>query len=352
MNRLFTQKERYVFERICSLRQAGMLQILQRFLRSNYNTVISTPSYIVALGDIPVGLVAHADTVFSQPPKQFFYDTDKNVIWSPDGMGADDRAGIFAIMKIINSGQHPHIIITTDEECGAIGASKLVNKIKTFPAPLKFLIQLDRRGDKDAVFYNCNNEEFEQFITAFDFVSEWGTFSDISILAPAWKIAAVNLSVGYYEEHSQAEHLYVNSLFDTIEKVQQILNTAIDDSIPTFDYVEKLHGFTWQDDGYTLHHTGWYKPITENEEHCQFCGAVDIKENLLPLHWHAATSPDMILYVCNECYAHLINEIEWCSKCGKGYFLNKKDLENMPTERNTWICKHCQEDKHSNDSVE
>lgn len=357
MGRLFTDKERRTFEQLCALRQNGVLQMMRQFLKSKYENVIATSSYIVAIGDIPVALVAHADTVFKSPPKEFYYDKDKNIMWSPDGLGADDRAGVFAIMKIVALGQRPHVIITTDEESGCIGANKLAGKMKTFPAPLKFMIQLDRRNDKDAVYYDCDNEEFEKFITPFGFETEWGSFTDISILAPAWKVAAVNFSVGYRDEHSQVERLNVDALFDTIDKVQTILHKVdTDKSIPTYEYIEKYaygygYGYGgWYDDGYYLHRNGWYQKLEDGEERCQFCGEVDKKENLLPLHWHAATSTDMIFHVCNECYAHSVHEIEWCSKCNKGYFLTKNDLDKMPADRNTWVCKHCQEDK-PNDTV-
>lgn len=335
----FNDKNFNTFKRICSLKQEGVLQLMRHFLKQKYDNVISTPSYIIAIGDIPVGLVAHADTVFKAPPVEFFYDKEKNVIWSPDGLGADDRAGIFAIMSIISAGQRPHIIITTDEERGAIGANKLVSKIKEFPAPMKFMIQLDRRGIDDSVYYDLDNTDFENFINSFGFNTKMGSFSDISILAPVWKIAAVNLSVGYFDEHSCVERLYVDALLDTIKKVQEILQKATKKSVPKYDYVESWHyrwmDYYWED-----------RPIKEGEAQCQFCQSIEKKENLLPLSWHAAPdkSQEMSFGICNECYSHYVDDIEWCSKCGTGYFLTKKDLENMPKDRTTWVCKFCKEE--------
>ena len=164
--RLFTPREKDAFERICKLRQNGILSMMRQFLARKYGreNVISTPAYLIAKGEIPVAIIAHADTVFKTPPVEFFYDKDKNVMWSPDGLGADDRAGIFAITKIVSSGLRPHVIITTDEECGCIGSTKLIHKYKEHPFDsLKFMIQLDRRGVEDSVYYDCANEEFEKF---------------------------------------------------------------------------------------------------------------------------------------------------------------------------------------------
>lgn len=340
--RHFTAKERQTFEQVCSLKQTGVLHLLKQYLKVKYgDNVISTPSYVVAIGDIPVALVAHADTVFKNPPKEFFYDEVKNVMWSPDGLGADDRAGIFAIMKIIALGQRPHIIITTDEESGCIGANKLVGKMKSFPAPLKFMIQLDRRGHNDAVYYDCGNAEFESFITPFGFITQYGSFTDISILAPAWDVAAVNLSVGYFDEHSVSEHLYIDSLFNTIDKVQTILQkVVIDSTVPFFDYKELPVSRWWQDDGYNLYEYGCI-PLEEGEEYCSFCGDPERKENLLPLKWHGFDGVEA--HICNACYAHSANQIEWCNKCNQGYFLSENDLKNMPQDRTKWVCKNCRE---------
>ena len=62
MEHVFTPKERRTFQNICHLTERGVLAMMADFLRTKYDNVISTPSYILALGSIPVALVAHADT--------------------------------------------------------------------------------------------------------------------------------------------------------------------------------------------------------------------------------------------------------------------------------------------------
>ena len=100
-------------EQFFQLTQASLLKIMGRYLESKFEKVYRTQEYIVAVGDIPVAIVAHLDTVFTTPPENIFYDRVKNVMWSPDGLGADDRAGIWAIIKIIKTTKlRPHIIFT------------------------------------------------------------------------------------------------------------------------------------------------------------------------------------------------------------------------------------------------
>ena len=218
MERL-NRNEFKLFESLASLTQNSMRRALYSYLKKRYKNVIVAPEYLYAVGEIPIALVAHMDTVFSSPPKDIYYDERKGVCWSPDGLGADDRAGIFAILTILKHGYRPSIIFTTDEEIGAVGASQLVEDIKTPESELKYIIQLDRRGTNDCVFYNCDNRDFVEYIEKFGFIETFGSFSDISVICPTWGIAGVNLSIGYENEHTTNEILRVGAMLNTIKKV-------------------------------------------------------------------------------------------------------------------------------------
>lgn len=54
-------------------------------------------------------------------------------MWSPQLLGSDDRAGVYAIIQIIEAGYKPHVIFTTDEEIGAVGAQKLIEDFPECP---------------------------------------------------------------------------------------------------------------------------------------------------------------------------------------------------------------------------
>lgn len=353
MARTFTERERSTFEQICKLKQTGVLTMMRQFLVRKYGreNVTINPSFVLAEGTIPVALVAHADTVFQSPPKLFFYDQEANVMWSPEGLGADDRAGIYSIIRIVASGLRPHVIITTDEERGCLGSNKLVTKYKDHPfKELKFLIQLDRRDTKDSVYYDCANIEFENFINQFGFKTAYGSFSDISVLAPMWGVAAVNFSVGYRDEHSYQERLHVGEMFDTIDKVSNILTYVRDNECPDYEYVEDMYmgryGYpyedSWWDDGYSLHKGKSY----EGKEMCCFCGSPYKKEDMLHLYYDEKTP----FYLCNTCYSTNYEDIEWCSKCHTGWFLTKAERENIEATGNrmNWLCRNCREDKKAN----
>ena len=118
--------------------------------------------------------------------------------------------------------------------------------VKEYPepiVPINFLIELDRRGEKDAVYYDCDNDLFENYITQFGFTTSFGSFSDISVIAPSWKIAAVNLSVGYYHEHSASEYWCYRETHMTIKKVCAILEDALTNN-QVFEYIPAMSYFS------------------------------------------------------------------------------------------------------------
>jgi len=186
----------------------------------------SPESYVVGSlftyikGDVPVMLVAHVDTVFKTPPQLFIYDQESNIVTSPDGLGADDRAGVVAILEILKAGLRPHILLCDLEESGGKGATDATKKLEV--PEVKFIIELDRAGENDMVFYSCDNQKFTKYIKSFGFTKAYGSFTDISILCPAWGIAGVNLSVGYRHQHSEREYLNLNHLETTIGRIKQI----------------------------------------------------------------------------------------------------------------------------------
>lgn len=102
---------------------------------------------------------------------------------------------------------------------------------------LKFIVELDRRGSRDAVYYECDNIAFERYITSKGFAAEFGSCSDISVIAPALGAAAVNLSCGYYGAHTLSEQINVSALCAVIEFVIGIVADSARADTPRFKYV-------------------------------------------------------------------------------------------------------------------
>lgn len=214
-----------LFKKLCSFDEQTILQFMCGYLKKKkYKNLYRTKDFVYAKGDVPIGIVVHADTVFPSPPTLISYDPVENLVWSPNGLGADDRAGIYLVIELLrHTDLRPSVFITTGEERGGEGAIALLERL---PNPnLNFLIQLDRRGCGESVFYECGNADFQKYINSFGFETRPGTFTDISFLGPRWDTAAVNLSVGYMNEHTYREFLLTDWMLETLEKVIKILET-------------------------------------------------------------------------------------------------------------------------------
>ena len=332
-----TRDELTYLERLFQLNQQNLLKTLRRFLEKKYSRdkIIYKDEYLIAVGDIPVGLVAHVDTVFPHAPQDIYYDSIKNVLWSPQGLGADDRAGVYAIINIVNSGFRPTIIFTTDEEKGCLGAADLIDDLTKAPTDLKYLIQLDRRGSNDCVFYQCANEAFEEYVESFGFATNFGTFSDISVICPEWKIAGVNLSVGYYNEHDYNEHLHLNQLFTTIKRVKNMLsdieNANYFSYIPDKFYAGIMKKYLMSDEA-----SAFWGDFYKNEpaiHRCKCCQEADYDFNFYPVFNCDTNETESY---CVDCMAQS-TDIYWCDECGKAF--KNKAISNQ--EHKEVLCNDC-----------
>lgn len=324
--RVLNEREYGLLERIVSLSQEELRKTLAQYLKGKYKNVIVEKEYIVAIGDIPVALVAHMDTVFYNQPSEIYYDQRKAIMWSPDGLGADDRAGIFAILQIVMDGYCPSIILTTDEERGGLGAQKLAKKACPIEF-LRYMIQLDRKGSNDCVFYECANGDFIKYVETFGFAEATGSFSDISFLMPAWKICGVNLSIGYRDEHSVSETLNIHWMFKTIEKVKKMLDAAKTDKL-NFEFYEvsnKLLNYYS-----TMRPYSTYDDTYDTGTPCECCGKYFFDFELFPTK---SKRKGKTVYYCPDC---AVDKVEWCDECGHPYEIT--DYEN-----DMGICPDCLE---------
>lgn len=204
--------------------------LLSELTRMGYRTRMKK-GFLYAKGNLPVLLVAHLDTVHRKLVKTICYSMDGSILISPEGIEGDDRAGVYMIHQLIRK-HRCHVLFCEDEEIGGIGANAFVES--GIKPEIHYIVELDRHGSDDAVFYDCDNPEFTKFVTRFGFEKKQGSFSDISIIAPALKVAAVNISAGYYDEHTRHEHINLQVIKKNIERVGRMVNTPS----PKFEYIE------------------------------------------------------------------------------------------------------------------
>ncbi|MCL1987526.1 MAG: hypothetical protein FWG64_06115 [Firmicutes bacterium] len=246
------------FEEILKLGQLTLKKRLRSEIVGWSKNSKIADGFLYYAGKLPVLLVAHLDTVHKEPPKLLMYSEDSKIMNDfYGGIGGDDRCGVWMLLQIMRKCKEnpPHLLFCEDEEIGGIGAEKFV--VSGINPPVNHIIELDRRGDNDAVFYGCGpvrrggNAEFKEFICNYHNLikydsSTWynlcpngwfrearGTFSDISVIAPALDLAAVNLSCGFFNEHSAEEYIRLDVMNRNVKRVVKIINAATEQ----FDYV-------------------------------------------------------------------------------------------------------------------
>lgn len=242
------------FEDICKMTQPEVKAYMKSYLSSHKYNVVDEDGFLYAKGTVPVLLVAHMDTVHKVQCKDII--NVKGKMSSPQGIGGDDRCGVFIIANLVKE-LNCSVLLCEDEEKGGVGARKFTNAKYEITddkgnkvvskyidhLDVNFMVEFDRRGNNDAVFYSCDNKEFIDFVedmTNFKFAH--GSYSDISTLMPAAKLSAVNLSCGYYNAHQTNEYVIYDEMMDTIEAAKSLIKEKCE---KPFEYVAKKYETSW-----------------------------------------------------------------------------------------------------------
>jgi hypothetical protein len=257
-------------------------------------------------------LVAHIDHVYSEDKewakRPILYS--EKYIWSPSGIAGDDRCGVYAVMKLFEY-LNINALFTDGEERGAVGALEACEEKKLSSAP--YFIEIDRRGYKEAVFYNDEETlvpEFVEIISNY-FTIGRGTFSDISFLGDHFRVASVNLSAGFYNEHQKsAEYIYIPSLEYTIETVPKLIEELGD---KRYELPEEHWSYwSWEDEFYSYWGIGkrkkskrkkgnnlswWYSEAEDTVSdycplQCSNCGALEWDKVIGYYCWELEGAPN------------------------------------------------------------
>ena len=108
------------FEEIVKMTQPELWSALFDYYNEHLCSFVEG-DYLSIMGDIPVMLVAHLDTVHHEQVKHICKSEDGNIIMSPEGIGGDDRCGVYALMEVYRTmpeGMKPYLLFTCDEETG------------------------------------------------------------------------------------------------------------------------------------------------------------------------------------------------------------------------------------------
>lgn len=225
-------EETSTWEAILRATQPELKTCLHRWLEQNGFTPVSRDGYLYAAGGVPVLLVAHLDTVHREPVRDICYNADRTVAMSPQGIGGDDRAGVWMALHILEQ-VRCHVVFCEDEEIGCVGARKFSRRAQL--PQVNYIVEMDRRGANDAVFYRCDNPDFTEYVCGFGFEVAYGSCSDISYIAPSIGAAAVNISCGYYCEHQRYEYIRLDQMRRNAQRIAEMVAAPS----PRFEYRER-----------------------------------------------------------------------------------------------------------------
>lgn len=240
------------FIKICKMSQSALKNYVANRLKETHKNIVVGDGYVYAQGTFPVLLVAHLDTVHDKLPDLMQYDANLKILSAPNGIGGDDRCGVYMIFKVLKH-FNCSVLFCEDEEKGTVGATKFIKTDFAKELEFNYMIEFDRRGSNDAVFYDCDNQDFEKFITKEFYKTSYGSFSDISVLAPFIGCAAVNLSCGYYNAHTLSEYVVLPQMDASIEAACRILERTTESD--KFEYIEEKSNYSYK--SYGAYDYGW-----------------------------------------------------------------------------------------------
>jgi hypothetical protein len=258
------------FIKICKKEQKDLKKWLAKLLKAKYKEVINEDGFLYARGDgnTPILLTAHMDTVHKEKCTNVVVEKheEKTIISSPQGIGGDDRCGIWMIYMILTKTKYrPSILFCEDEEIGGVGSDKFTRTeyIKELE-DLKYLVELDRANANDAVYYNCGNVDFEEYIeTITGYKINYGSFSDISHLSPDCDKASVNLSCGYYKAHTVQEYVIFEEMFNTFKTVKKLCADAKNADAYDYQYENPYSRYSYDN----LFRSSYYDFYDDDDEY-------------------------------------------------------------------------------------
>ena len=190
-------------------------------------TTMSEGALAVTIGKKSKSLFScHVDTVHSQTESDgsfqtLFYDENFGHIFCGDKtsgcLGADDGAGIYIMLKMIEAKVPGTYLFHRGEEKGGISAFKMVEQHSGWLGQFNFCVAFDRPNNFEVIVTQggttCASVDFGSTLAgmltkaglAYE-VSHKGLFTDCKVyrhIIPE----CVNLGVGYWAQHSNSEYL-------------------------------------------------------------------------------------------------------------------------------------------------
>ena len=230
-----------ILEELTDILQKTQGGLREAIKQTTHMEVIGKGYMIYSKSDIPKPMLCvhldtintHRDKIKINPKRDFEYDENLGILGlTKDSkltcLGGDDRAGVWIALAMIDymeaSGDYKYDVgFFEDEEIGCLGSTSYHKDIKEIGINTTCYIGLDRKSGKGAqevALYGDDNQELVSVFNKLGYVTDMGSVTDASNLSG--DVACVNLSVGYDNEHTSSEVLYLHCMVDTLEKLKAL----------------------------------------------------------------------------------------------------------------------------------
>lgn len=185
-------------------------------------------AYIVMIGESKTLFSAHVDTVHRTEGKQkVFYDSKTYRYYKKDTepLGADDGAGCWLLLEMIDAGVPGVYVFHRGEEKGGIGSSWIAGSSPNWLKQFDRAIAFDRKSTDSVITYQgygrCCSDVFGNALADAlntanpDFMystDDTGVYTDTAEYTDMIG-ECTNVSCGYYNEHTGNESLDLRHLF-------------------------------------------------------------------------------------------------------------------------------------------
>lgn len=163
----------------------------------------------------------HTDTVDHEIGfRKVVYDAGTSIMFAQgnDILGADDGAGVFIMVNMIAANVPGRYVFHRAEERGALGAKWIIENTPKVLSGMRFALAFDRMGTDEVITnmitgITCSNEFAQTLCSELGdhFTPADGIYTDTAFYIRHIP-NCTNISVGYYDQHTDYESLDVSYL--------------------------------------------------------------------------------------------------------------------------------------------
>jgi putative aminopeptidase FrvX len=155
---------------------------------------------------------------------------------NPTGIGGDDKCGVFACLTLLQELPNIKAAFFVSEETGCHGSLKASEEFFKnvgygiqFDAPENWMITEKCFGqvlfDRDSEFFEVCDKVLTEGMNQNDMEYMVHPYTDVYALRGQFDFSCINISIGYYDYHTNHEYVVVEDVFNGIDMGKKMIET-------------------------------------------------------------------------------------------------------------------------------